>query len=345
MSSVLDLVYYKSDKGVYVSTDKFDYTGTRCPLNGYSTINNKAVLPTHLRGWVLIPGESEVLSIQNKRHGGYSNPRWELIEESLESDKFPKILTNEDVGSWGDDDGDVCWGDGSPYKHLRSLYEFKQDPNPEVIVELEFNAKYLGEIRSEDVENVSTAKYKILKPDGWKKEEQEVNLSDIAHYYEIEQMLVADLLLHNRPCYLSSENTYDIVRNYIKNNINPQYATITSDYDFCFTVKKKIATKPVTTKSELLTSRGKSYKPPRFKTSTVSHKQVEVFEMTSAKSRYGDYSVIEGFKGDSLEDLAINIKTFLDELTTYINSPLSECECCNGTGHIFEDNFQLNKRG
>lgn len=334
MKDILDLVYYKSDKGIYVSTEKFGYDG-RVPLSGYSTINKKSVLPTHLKGWVLVPGESEVCSIEFKRHGGYSNPRYELIDDSLVSDKIPKILTIEEVKEWEDD---------SPYKHLRSLYELKQDLNPRVITELEFNAKYLGEIRSEDVENVSTAKYKILKTDSWKKEEQEINLSDIAHYYEIEQMLVADLLLHNRPCYLSSESTYDIVRNYVKNNINPRYAIITADYDFCFTVKKKIATKPVTTKKELLKSNGKSYKPPRFKTNTVSHKQVEIFEMTSAKRKYGDYSVIDGFKGDSLEDLAVNIKTFLDELIAYINSPLAECECCDGTGHIFEDSFQLNKR-
>lgn len=340
---VLKIVYFTSDKGLYISSDKFDYQGKRLPVCGVKYINGKTFENTHLQGWNLIPNEDDIKVVENIKSGGYCNERYELIDTSLESDNFPLVLTKEDVKWYKDEDGDVYWGN-TKYKTFRSLYEFKHDRSHDIKCTIPFVGEHLGRIDSENVDNISKAKFNITKTGCFEYVNEVVDLTSIAHYYEIEQMLVADLLIHNRPCYLTSESTYDIVRNHIKNNINPKYAVITSDYDFCFAVKKKIAVKPVVTKKEQKTSKGKSYKPPRFITNTVTHKQIEIFEMTSEKRKHGNYSVIEGFKGESLEELSNNIKSFLDELVDYINSPLSECSCCNGTGHVLEENFELNKR-
>lgn len=340
----IKVVYYTSDKGLYVSTSKFDYSGKRQPVYNIKKINNKDFLNTHLSGWYFVPEEKELISLNKECFGGYTNTRYELVDKSLAGESFPEVLSPEEVHEWRDDEGDYCWESESKYKSLRGLYQRKQDTKPNYYEDVDFESEYLGNIISENVENISTAKFSILIEQSWETKEVSVNLKDIAHYYELEQMLVSELLIHNRPCYLSSKCTYDIVRNYIKNNIDPKQAIITSDYDFCFTVKKKIAVKPYTKKNEILTSRGKSYRPPKFKTYSVDHKQIEIFEMTHKDKCYGSYTPIEGFKGDSLEDLANNIKFYLEEVIEYINKPVKECDCCSGTGHIIEDKLDINKR-
>ncbi len=47
-------------------------------------------------------------------------------------------------------------------------------------------------------------------------------------------------MLSSRPCKLTSKQMYDITRKYIKDNIDLSKAKITSDYKFCFAVKKII---------------------------------------------------------------------------------------------------------
>lgn len=66
--------------------------------------------------------------------------------------------------------------------------------------------------------------------------------------------------------------------------------------------------------------------------------------MTHADRKYENHTVIDGFKWESLQDLIDNIKHYLDELMEVINSDMSECEHCNGTGHVINYNFDINKR-
>jgi hypothetical protein len=56
--------------------------------------------------------------------------------------------------------------------------------------------------------------------------------------------------------------------------------------------------------------------------------------MTSAASKYKGYTVIDGWEADNLEEMAMQIKVYLDELITVINSPVTECTTCGGCGSI-----------
>ena len=59
--------------------------------------------------------------------------------------------------------------------------------------------------------------------------------------YSIEDEISTDpALLQEKPCLLSSEESYAIIRAHVKANIDHKVAAITSDYDFCFTVEKII---------------------------------------------------------------------------------------------------------
>lgn len=346
MSNIIKVVWYKADNGIYVGGSEFDYRHVRVGVQ-VDLINDKKPKPTHLAGWKFIEGESEPVSFKKKRSGNICNIRYELIDQSLASDKIPLVLKDTEVDEYCDYDSDEyehSWKNPA-YNNLRSLYERKYDREPDYFAEVPFEVEYLGEIVSEHVDNVVSAKYSIALSHQWKRDTKtEIDIKDVVSYCELEKMLVSDLLIHNRQCYLDSVTTYKIVRNYIKDNIDPKVVTVTSDYDFCFKVEKRIAIKPIERREEIKTNRNKSYRPPRFKTSTTTYKTVPVFEMTNDKDKHNGYSVIEGFKGNNLQELVDNTKHFLDDVIAYINREVKECDHCKGTGHIVDTVFSMNER-
>jgi len=150
-----------------------------------------------------------------------------------------------------------------------------------------------------------------------------VDLSSIVRYEELHEILTPEFLIHNCPCTLSSEQMFKIIRYYVKENINPRVARITSDYDFCFTVKKVLNKKP----SLVI----KSKKP--------TEELFEVFEMTysgyrGGSSGYNGYTPIAPMNAGSLEDMKNKLEKYLTELIDDINTKVEQCECCKGTGHI-----------
>lgn len=342
-NNIIKAVWHKADNGIYLGGSEFNYRGDRSGVY-VDLINDKEPKPTHLTGWKFVEGENEPLSFKKKQSGKICDIRYELIDPSLASDKIPLTLKDTEVEEFYDSDVYTHNWNNPVYNNLRSLYERKHDREPDYFAEVIFEAEYLGEIVSENVDNVVSAKYLVNRTNWASDGKTEIDIKDVVTYYELEKMLVSDLLIHNRPCYLDSVMTYKIVRNYIKDNINPKVATITSDYDFCFTVQKKIAIKPLEKRTEILTSRSKSYRPPRFKTSVTTHKTVPMFEMTNAKDKYQGYTVIDGFKGDNLQELVDNTKHFLDDLMDYINQEVDECIHCKGTGHLVNTNFDKNAR-
>ena len=170
------------------------------------------------------------------------------------------------------------------------------------------------------------------------KEHLEWHLSKVAVFADIERMLTPDFLLHTRPCSLTSEQVYKIVRAHILNNIDGKVARVTSNYDFYFAVEKVIETKPYTVRTEKFTSSSRSYKPPRFTTATKTTKQQKIFEMTwkgyKGNSGYADYTCIEPWEANSLKELYEYMQQYLKDLMLEINKPVVECQHCNGLGCI-----------
>lgn len=331
-----EIKFYTSEKGLFVN------------FTGYGKsykINWKDIIPTHAKNWFFVPDEKELNSFQALRPEEKINFRWVLINPDSEIAKklnLPKELSSEDACEHRDD-GYPSFGEGSEYYEVKSMYHRICDRILPVHVDTEFTPIFLGYIQSEWTNNPITDTYTLITNGSWNEKEEIVNLSDITNYYEIEKMLFSDLLIHNRPCYLSSDQTYRLVRSWIKNNIDTKVAVIISDYDFCFNVKKKIAIKPYTTNCEIKKENGKSYNKPKFKNQTITHKDVDIFEM--APKPYNNYTVIQGFKGKNLEDLSQTIKDYLKELMLVINEEVMECEHCNGTGHVLQCKYDINKMG
>lgn len=142
----------------------------------------------------------------------------------------------------------------------------------------------------------------------------------------IAQITTNPILLPNKPCSLGGQHLYDIVRAAIKSRIDNRWARITSDYDFCFTVKKSLQMnipKPYTV--DIGTKRR-----PKLETRYITQKEVEVFEM--APKSYQNYTVIPIIRGDNYKDLEKKINDYIDNIVEEINHPLKECSCCKGTG-------------
>lgn len=328
----------KCEEGLYVSKRHREYHHLIYFTNERFNQKENVVLSTWKDNWYLLKGEFEISSYQVRKTGDKVNFRWELIDKEDNQLKLPEVISLEESFEYCSD-YDYYIGTECLYYKYRSLYKRTFDCLPDYWVDVEFNVSMNGVVSVSDVDNYQTMKVSLhgetkLYGDS---EQLNVDLSNIVKYSDIEEMLTPPLAIHNRPCELTSKQTYRLIRHYVKENINHNYGVITSDYDFCFTVKKRIPIKPYVISTEIKRDNGKSYRPPRFKHHEEKYKTWDLFEMTNAEDRYKGYTVIQGFKGDSLSDLYNNIKTFLDDLMNHINAPLIECEHCNGYGHIKEE--------
>lgn len=272
------------------------------------------------------------LKAATTRHSGYK--LIDTIPQQLK-DSLKHFYSLEDVQQGWNDDLDVTEYGNIEFSAVRSMYTEAFETVPEQWIEVEAKHNLLGTLTIENWQEPEKMTVKLAKEDNWPSTKfVEVDLSTIACYSDIERMLTPEFMLHTRPCELTSNQVYQIVRAYIKENINPRCAEITSDYNFCFTVKRKVHHAPIHNKTEIKKANGRSYAAPKFKHSTVSYKTVELFEMTNAEDKYKGYTIIQGWKADNLLDMQEQIKYYLDMLMEEINSEAVQCECCGGHGAI-----------
>ncbi len=258
-----------------------------------------------------------------------TNKRFELIDPEMASDKIPRVLLPEDVFL----DPSDCWDGWDNHCHLSSLYEEKYDletPPPEV---LDFEIEIILEI--DKIEEYGGFDYPIRKINWNKNEFERLKLSDVEHE-DIDVILFPDLVLPSRTSKLTSEQSYKLVRTHIQQNIDPKYAVISSDYDFCFAVQKRVKLdSPESTKFDI--SRLGS-KRPKYETRLITDRKVTIFEMTWDRALHGrpyeKYTPITPFVGKNIGDLKKNIDEFLAELMEKINEPLKDCPHCQGRGVI-----------
>lgn len=317
-TQTINIKYYVSEKGFYVNGVPY----------GHILNDEKAPLDTFSPNWKLYKSAPEVLKRKNTN----------IVEKSKYTIKDSAKSLAEELSLPFETSDEYAIED------YENLYNYTPAKYEEVFTKVNFNVECLGNIEVSDHTDVRNKEINVTRYVGFQESINPVNIKSITLFSELEQMLTPEFALHDRPCFISSKTTYDIVRAHVLENIDKSQAVVTSNYDFCFTVKKLVKVKPYTVKRELFKSNGKSYKSPKFSKKLVEHIQVEVFEMTHNLKNYSNYTVIEGFKGDNINDLCNNIKAYLDELMEVINQPIRQCECCKGTGHIVDQNFEINKR-
>lgn len=294
----MKLLIIKTKDKIYISSNlKYKesyysaYPDTTATQYLYDGIKAKS---TFHNGWFELP--SVPLKIEKLTPGKNINYRWELKAGFPESKLTPKLI-KEDIS---DEDND--------YWEVRGLYTRKFDTLPETLEPIDIEWEILAELPNFTLESPS------LK----------------SSTYLIDQITTPTILLSTKPCFIGGRELYDIIRSYVKQNIDGKYARITSDYNFSFDVQKSIRfAEPISYRIDQGTKRKSNYV-----TKYETHKQVSIFRMGDGTSNYPPFPAT--ILGNNQDDLKEKVNIFLKELINVINEPLIECSCCKGTGAIKE---------
>lgn len=288
--------------------------------------DGKRAITSFCTDWYVIEGKPTRIQKEIKQPN--VNYRYELIDELMVSGKIPPILDMDTVSY--EAEYRRCWN--PEFKHLESLYKLKSDPQPPLMEDVDIEFVVL--LRVNDVPQPNEFAFDVPSW-GWNNEKKvQIVASGISHQL-LDKLIFPAPILHQRPCMLTSEQTYKIVRQYVKEHINLGVAEITSDYDFCFTVVKVI---PLSEVEEYavdvnLFTKKKSKLEKRFR----SQRKVRIFEMTYSPNNYKGYTPITGFEGENQDDLKAKIDAYCADLIAFINTPVRDCEHCKGMGVIIEE--------
>lgn len=332
------LQVYKTNIGLFVKNPFSGYYYNQLiqtiKING---VGNLQVID----GFIFLKDTQEITSYEVLSAARTETISFILKDATLANDKIPLRIPVDDVEAYYDDEEErTIWKN---YENLRGLYEAETQTVPATWKPEEFEVSVLREFEIDSYNQPIKMELKVLSGSS-AGITQTVDLAGVVTYSDIEKMITPEFLLHERPCSLSSEQVYKIVRAHVRENIDGRYARITSDYDFCFTVKRVIHVKPVVNKTEQKKQNGRSYAKPRFKTSTTDSKLVEIFEMTSESSRYQGYTPIKGWESRNLVEMKEQLESYLTSLMEEINMQVDECPTCNGCGHIVGNKINTNER-
>lgn len=319
----------KTSEGYYLShtlKDKNRFYDGISSLEKY-TVNGKKLKSTFHDLWFL--SEDKPRTIEKVVSMPNINYRYELIDKSLASDKIPMTIDRDDVLE-SDEYGESCWK--KEYVHLQSLYKLHFDKQEPKVESVDFEYIEVAEI-DEPIKSVKDVAYTTTHSFG---RESLVTGND-AESQLLDKILFPSIMMGNRPKKFSSKQMYDIVREYVKQNIDSKVARVTSDYDFCFTVEKVIGlSNPYEFKTEMMKTNGKPYKKTKYNTRYISNRKVVVFEMTSDEDNYKGYTPIPAMVGDDIDDLKEKVDRYCQDLIKEINKPLKDCSQCGGLGVIEE---------
>ena len=308
----------KTDKGCFIS----DATDSKIRDYCYQGIKNlffdgKQPTDTYATNWYYL--EQYPTSIQIEMHGEEINRRYELEDESLQSDKMPRVIHCEERDKYNSD--------------IFNLYTYKCDHAPNYFVDVPCDIQVVCEI--DNYNFPPKLEYKAVQKVGWSEQQYTITNADI-HHQKLDEIIFPSVLLCDRPCKFTSKQMYDMTRQYILDHIDNSVAKVTSNYDFCFTVKKLIPLiepKTITYQNIFASTKRERNK---IYTTVKKFNEMEIFEMTHEQSRYQGYTVIPEMHANSEAELKEKVDTWLEGLMAVINEPLCQCPHCQGTGYVGE---------
>ena len=317
---MLDIHMVKTDKCCFITDciaiDGYDWNYHRSKLKDLFFDGEKPEA-TFISNWLKI--KQYPSTIQQLQSVPAINCRYELKDTELASEKLPNIIFYENRNNYDE--------------NIFSLYTYKDDKQEPILVDVEYNIKIAMEV--ENFELPPVINYKAIRRVSFSDQEFNITNKSIEHQL-FDKLIFPEVMLHTRPCSISSQNLFALVRQYVKDNIDTKVAKVTSDYDFCFTVKKIIPLlEPETITYQNIFAKTKKERA-KIKYSTKTFKEVEIFEMTHAQEKYRGYTVIDPIFADNEQELKNKIDEYLLNLITIINQPLHLCPNCKGTGYIDE---------
>ncbi len=310
-----DGYFIKNGESVYPSNDL---------LKLHVRFDRKPLEQTWKPGWYKVLdvyAKVEKYTPETNRVIGYR-----LKEQYIPSEALPKEVTKE------------FFGENMYESAHSSLYEPVLEPIPESYEDIEVEIDVVAELEGCLVQEVLHfpvyGTYPKTNGKDWAVKNSEIQLG------LIDDITTPEILRDERPCQLSSEHSYKIIRTHIKDNIDPKVAEITSDYDFCLTVEKRL---PLAEKEEykydanwrLFSGRRRK---PKMVTGYRTERKKAIYKIAPRlKGKvYEGYLEAPCFAGENVRELKANISSYLDELMQEINRPLRDCPCCKGAG-VIED--------
>ncbi|MDQ0204083.1 hypothetical protein [Pectinatus haikarae] len=312
------IMLIKTDKCCFISDlytnkkDSYDYNYHHSAFVNW-LFDDKKCTQTWAKHWFRIEKYPETITVECVET---INKRYEIKDKKYITDSLPAVIL---CANKNDYDEDV----------IDSLYEFKKDTitsQQKVDVEIETVL---------EVENFHEVPFDFVGI-------HEINFGDKpyhitsadVHHQLIDEIMIPQVLLTEYPCRLTSKQMYDITRQYVREHIDKEQASITSDYDFCFTVKKIIPLyEPETLSYHYIFARTKKERE-KVHFRVAKHKESTIFEMTDDINHYSGYSIIEGLTANSEKELKEKVDLWLTELMKKINKPLCTCDKCKGIGII-----------
>lgn len=324
----LEIIAINASDGRYYISEKRTLNGYRSRLSEFM-INGESPLPTFENDWYCIKSEPKQITKMIKQPN--TNYRYELQDKALMSSKLPEFIDREAVAV--EDGYDWVWNDDM--SQYRSLYKeiFDTQPDREEVYNFEMEVI----LNVTEILNPVKMSYKVPKTQYTNDGFTEINEKHVV-YQLADMVILPGIVLPQRPCSLTSRQTYKIVRQHIKDHIDPKLATITSDYDFCFAVSRRVKLAQIVHYT-VNVNQGSKRRRPKLVKKQRSERLESCFEMTYSPENYKGYSSIKSFEADTQEQLKKNIDEYCEGLIKFINSPLVECTHCNGDGLIIPKDF------
>lgn len=315
------IMVVKTDKGCFISdcfaTSGYDYNYHKSIIEKL-LFNGKSPTATYYPNWYYI--EEYPSLVQVEKEGNVINERYELNDKSIASDKIPEIIPYEKKDDYN-------------YDVIESLYSFEYDREPNYLEEYPCNIQVVCEV--DNYTFPPQIEYTGIHKWNYSDTPYTIKNADVEHQM-LDKMIFPAVLLHKSPCKFTSKQMYDITRQYILEHIDNSVAKITSNYDFCFTVRKLIPLiKPETISYQNIFARTKRERN-KIHTSIKKYEEEDIFEMTYSPENYKGYSPIPEMCANSESELKEKVDKWLDGLIEIINKPLCQCPECMGTGYIAE---------
>lgn len=323
MKNKYEINVIKANKVWFVQDKERDRWKREYNIEGL-LLNSEKPKATFSKEWYQIEKpKNDILKIEHEVKGEAINRRYEIKDKEFISEKLPEIINYEDREKYYDEDYEG-------YKILDNFYDYKYDTAPDKIEEIETEINILLEL--EDYKFPTPFEFKAIHRWNYGDDTYAITRESISHQ-NLDKIIFPEIMLPSRPCSLSSKQMYDITRQYIKDNIDTKVAKITSDYDFCFAVKKIVPLlEPETFTYQNIFARTKRERA-KIHYSTKEYKEVEIYQMTHKQENYRGYTAIEPLFANSEDELKEKVDKWLKELINIINKPLELCPHCNGTGY------------
>lgn len=309
----------KTDKGCFISdclaVGGYDYNYHHTQINTL-LFNGKKATETYYKNWYYV--DEYPTLIQRKEPGKTINERYEIKNTSLISNNLPAVIPYKEAKNY---DSDV----------VDNLYSYMYDRELSYLKEITYDIQIICEIENYNF----PPKIEYTGVHRWNYSDSIYTITNTNVQHQVlDKMIFPEILLSNRPCKFTSEQMYDITRQYILENIDNSIAKITSNYDFCFEVAKIIPLiEPKTITYNNIFAQNKREKN-KIHTTIKKYNELKIFSMTSMREKYKGYPVIPEMCANNETELKEKVDMWLEGLIKLINEPLCQCPHCKGLGYI-----------